>query len=134
MVEVNLCTISEGENPTIKYVQVTMDVPERIKINGNRIGREEYLHKERAIYPLRIHFFTYKQTLLEKGYDFTHSCAFQSHREHENRLTFRSRSAKRYVAHETNQLSMVGWPVCSILLIMSIPNAESEELNKASQY
>lgn len=27
-----------------------------------------------------------------------------------------------------NQLSMVGWPVCSILLNMSIPNAESEEL------
>lgn len=115
--------------------KVAMDVPERIKINGSRIGREEYLHKERAIYPLRIHFFTYKQTLLEKVTDSTHSCAFQvTVNMRINLLSEADQQSGTYVAHETNQLSMVGWPVCSILLIMSIPNAESEELNKASQY
>lgn len=31
------------------------------------------------------------------------------------------------------QLSIVGCPVCSILLIMSIPNAESDELVKNSR-
>lgn len=97
-------------------------------------GKNIYIKKGQSTH-LEFTSLHTNKPCLKKVTDSTHSCAFQvTVNMRINLLSEADQQSGTYVAHETNQLSMVGWPVCSILLIMSIPNAESEELNKASQY